>query len=180
MKHVKFIILCVIALLALSCKKETAVTTDNINPILKCRIYGNGVDKTFYSDSTILYGSGHLYLDPNTVYNFTVSVVDTGGVSFLQISTDTMAFRTQNLIPAPAPLYDTFIPPSTYYYSIIGNANNPYISFLLTGKLAPKSSANPAITYYLNCKGSDYTPNTVSINIPCIIDAQSPFGYGWK
>ncbi len=166
----------------IACKKETPVTVDSVKPKMQLQITGYGVNKTFYSDSIDYYSTGTLFLKTDEIYTYTVSISDAGGVRSLQMTADTNAFaiRYPELTGTPAFTY-TILPPVTFIQEIIGDRGNPYISFLMSGKfIAQNKTHNNTDTYVIQCLGSDYTPNLVGLNIPCVTTNQPPHGYGWK
>ncbi len=77
-----------VVLATIACRKETAVTRDTIKPKSTLTISGDGINKTFYSDS---FYSEQLDLKTNTKYHIVLSGSDTSGFVL------TGNFTTQNI-----------------------------------------------------------------------------------
>jgi hypothetical protein len=163
----------------IACKKEGLVTTDNIKPKMQLHIQGNGVNKIFYSDSTDYFNTGTLYLQHNASYTFELVIGDDGGVNLLQATVDTNAFRFQTITASPElSRFPTFTEIGSY--TINGDRSNPYRSFIISGRFIANNPNQDDEIFSFVSVGSDYTPNIVGLTIPCIINSQTPNGFGWK
>lgn len=172
-----FALLILFAMVA--CKKETPITTDTIKPKMKLSISGYGVNKTFDSDSSDYYSDGILYLKPDVAYNFALTISDTGGVRWLEHNSDTSVFSLRDVTTTPTAGY-TIVSSTIGIYKILLDASTPYSSCIISGKIYPRGLADGRGTFIFQCLGSDFTPNLVGLNIPCIVAYQPLYGYGWK
>ena len=175
MKKLIYTIIFGMTILLTSCKKNGPVVIDSIPPIIGFTISGGGFSKTF--NGTEDYTIGQLNLKPNTKYTVNLSINDTGGVSRLQMQLDKILLsQTITGIP-PVTETETIL---QKIYSIFGVSTNPYTSFLITGFLVTPD-AIPSVDNFFDIKtnGRDYTPNIVSIHVPCLISQTPPGGYGW-
>ena len=164
-----------IMVLLTSCKKNGSVTTDSIPPVIQFTINGGGFSKTF--TGTEDYTTGQLNLKPNTKYTVNLSINDAGGVSRLQMQLDKVLLsHAFTGIPSVTVTETTL----EKIYSIFGVSTDPYISFLITGSfVTPDINKGDDISFNIKTNGSDYTPNLVSIHVPCLLTQTPPGGYGW-
>ncbi|MFN8283015.1 MAG: hypothetical protein U0U67_07350 [Chitinophagales bacterium] len=161
---------------AISCKKETAVTRDTIRPKAALTISGNGLNKTFYSDSSYTYGQ--LNLKPNAKYHFILSGVDTGGLRTLEFNS--LNELTYEALASTPHIYTTRTSAISRMFTVTGDASNPYVSFLISGDIITQNvDQNEDVFFSISGFSRDYAGLTGNVDIPCATTYTPVGGYGW-
>jgi len=158
------------------CKKESPAVPDAIDPIITLRISGGGINKTFTSEETL--PAGQFNFAPETKYNFTITMSDTGGLRLLRFRLSKGGVL--NLVVTAVPTcvdYSNTVDTGFAYTET--NENNPYKSYLITGEFNTPFSQGDDFPVNFTLEGRDFTPNRTNLYISGSVNSNPPGGYGW-
>ncbi|MBL7799133.1 MAG: hypothetical protein JNL95_00290 [Chitinophagales bacterium] len=164
----------VVLLILNGCKKDGPVTLDSIPPTLTITISGGGYTKTF--NQIDYYWSGSLNLKPNTKYNVTCALADSGGVKPLQLVLP--KFLISQLITG-VPNDTVLETPRDFTYKVSTDENIPYRSSLLTGSFVTPDAGNTSYYSAIGAVGSDFNYNRAQIIFNVSVENNPVGGFGW-
>ena len=158
------------------CKKESAATPDAIDPVITLRITGGGSNKLFTSEETL--PTGQFNFKPETKYNFTMTMADSGGLKLLRFRLS--KGDIQNLIVNTSPVcvdYSTTLEHGYAYTET--DETNPYKSYLITGEFNTPFVQSADLSLNFAIEGRDFTPNRTNLYINGNLTDNPAGGYGW-
>ena len=173
----QIILLALVVAFLSSCKKESPATTDTITPVITLQISGGGFSKTFNSDEILQMGE--ILYKPQTKYNYTIVMSDTGGLQTLRFRISSMG--ATNLTVNSTPLCTEYTSPSgdhAYQYNET-NMSNPYKSYVISGDFVTPfvQASNEPLNFTL--EGRDFRPNRTNLYINGDVTDNPAGGYGW-
>ena len=176
MKNIKTIAILMLALTILaSCKKETAVTSDSTDPLIKITIGGGSFSKTFTNLENET--NGVLNLHPNTTYNFTITATDTSGLG--EMSYRIWRNGTWAISANAAPPAQSFL---TQYEVVYKIDTTPYTTYFMNGHFTTPSTGNGSMPGSLHVVAQDAslpTANISNVYIRTETTSNPVGGYGW-
>lgn len=158
-KLAKYLFVTVLAIAIQSCETEIPIT-DTVDPAFTFQITGDGFNRTF--DQETDFSRIQLNLRTNTVYEFTYTGTDDGGVELIQWQADTagnIIFETP--INRPWTAYDISV--LSKMISWRGFRNNPLTGSVLTGRFRTnQGNVSQVFRFYVRDFGGEREVSNIS------------------